>query len=332
MRDMACFSGSVATMPLVIKIVALVEDRRPALVETHQEIGERQHRIAPIGFRHRAGMACLPDADDLAMAKIAAYARDYGGRDVAADQKRSLLDMKLDISADAEEFGERHALADLLHRQADIGHVLAEHASVAAMPRVEFSGGERSRQYLGAEIAGAEPCAFLATHREHVHRRGEAAAAALGTQQAEKARDDAREPIVIAAEGNAVDMRSDEGEPFRLALAGKREIGVQSGIIPDLQPLAPRKSLEILERPRLDRREGRTADAFRIRRHCRDLAEQPTDDLEFRRMIERLLDRMPDRGEAPHGAASMKTTFSPCSSSITVPMSSRTEESPSAST
>ncbi|RTZ78277.1 MAG: hypothetical protein DSZ01_05560 [Gammaproteobacteria bacterium] len=41
------------------KIVALVQNRRPAFIEPHQKIGHGENRIAPVGLRHRAGLRRL---------------------------------------------------------------------------------------------------------------------------------------------------------------------------------------------------------------------------------------------------------------------------------
>ncbi len=117
-------------------------------------------------------------------------------------------------------------------------------------------------------------------------------------------------------------MRADHRAARGIAVARQAEIGVEAGIVPDLQPFAAGERLEEGQRARLDLREGRAADALRVGRHPRDLVEEMGGEAQFLRPV--VAGGLAQRG---HGAASMKTTPSFCSSSITVPIRSRTEAS-----
>ncbi len=268
-------------------------------------------------------MAGFAVAGDRAVADIAANTRDSGCRNVLADQERPLLDVKFEIGLDTADIHQRLLRLDIFDRQADISHMRFERAAIALVGFFKLALCKRSRQHFRADIARAEPGAFLAAHGEHMHRLFKAAPLAPSPDQANEPRDNTGEPVEVSAERHAVHMGADDDETFGIAILRKREKRVTACIVPDRQPLGLRHILQIFQRPRLDLGKGRTTDAFHIRRHARDIIEQARGE----RMVLR-----PNVGERSglrvHGAASMKTTASSCSPSITVPIRSFTDESP----
>ena len=254
------------------------------------------------------------------MPDIAADPRYGRCGNVLADQKRSLLNMQFEIGRYPRCFCKWRALDHGIHGDADIGHVVAERAPVLLVERLDLRRGKRPHQRLGADIAGTEPGAFLAAHGQRVNGPREPLSIAARPQQAYEARDDAGKPVEIAALRHAVDMRPDHDIAVGVAIVGKGEIGVLSGIVPDLEPVSACVVLEEPERLGLDAREGGPADAFGVGRPGGDFLEQIARNVD---VASDLVGR--DLSRRCHGAASMNTTPAFCSPSITVPMISRTD-------
>ena len=111
-------------------------------------------------------MAGLADAFDLAMAHVAAHARDDPDRQVARDQHRPLLDVQLDPGRQTFRVEQRFASCDAVDVGAHRAHAIGEAFVAVRAARGEIGLGQAAEQSRRAQIGFAEARALLAAQRE----------------------------------------------------------------------------------------------------------------------------------------------------------------------
>ena len=98
-------------------------------VHAVQQFGDGKDRIVAEVAGHGAGMAGLADADDGAMADVAADAGHGGDRDVGADQHGPLLDVQFEPGGEGRGVEQGFAACDAVDVGTGVAHGLTQGAA-----------------------------------------------------------------------------------------------------------------------------------------------------------------------------------------------------------
>ncbi len=141
------------------------------------------------------------------MARSAGDARDDAQRASFGEQHRPLLDVHLDVRADAA--GVDGGLADARRIEAGREHGVAERDAVR-VAAIEQRGIESAQHRAAREEAGAEARALLVGERGHLDRVRDALAARMELGDAGDRHEDAEHAVVASAVPHRIEVRAQE--------------------------------------------------------------------------------------------------------------------------
>ncbi len=183
---------------------------QPDRLHVVQEGDRGRHCIVAIRSRNSAGVSILPDAACAAKTLATAQPRHHGGRQAARDQRRALLDVQLEIRADARGIQQSPPFPDRLRIEAARRQCRLETAAVVRARDGQAARVEQSEGSGAAQVRDVEPRGFLGANRQHGNIAGRHEPRLAQARQRAQAAHHSGRTVVIAALGHAVEMRSDD--------------------------------------------------------------------------------------------------------------------------
>ena len=204
-----CRAASVHSSPLVTTRSAPASSS-PSHTRFHlvQQRHGRGDGVVAVGAIDGARMRVLADAAGIAEALAAADARDHRRRQAAGDERRTLLDVQLEISADACRIQQPAPFPDGLRVEAPLPERRLEAAAVVRACDREAGGIEQPEGAAAAQIGDVEPGRLLGANAHDGQVAGRHVAGAAHARQHAQAGDDAGGAVEVAALRDAVEMRA----------------------------------------------------------------------------------------------------------------------------
>ena len=212
------------------------------------------------------------------MAEIATNTDDDRRRQLLADEKRPLFDMHLNIGQHRCGIDQRFAAAHPRHVDTDGFHMGIQGQTVAPVDSQAFGLVKLAEQGLRRDVAGPEPGAFLATHRQDLDRTGEMHAVAACPHQTKQTGDDARQPVEVAASRHGIDVRADQDIFPGGGVLGQGKHRIPAGVVRNRQPLVAGEFLKIGQGRGFNLGIGGAADSFDVGGTFGDVTEQAIGD------------------------------------------------------
>lgn len=195
---------------------------QPDALQMVQQRHRRGDCVMTMRTVDRTGMTVPTHAAGVAESLAAADPGHHRGRELLGHQRRTLLDVELQICADTRGVEQRPPLPDRLRVKPELDQRGFETLAVVRSRDREAGGVEQTERTAAAEVGNVEPGGLLGAnaHDGDVARR--LRAGLLERRQDAQSRHHPRGPVVVASLKNTVEVRADHDLRGAAIAAGQR--------------------------------------------------------------------------------------------------------------